>query len=289
MSAEGPLRVSVIVSTKNEEKNLGACLERLAGRFAEVFVVDSASTDGTRRIAEAAGVPVVDFRWDGRFPKKRNWALRNAPIGQPWVLFLDADELVTDRFVEELRRVLPSTPHSGFWISFENYFLGTLMRHGDQMRKLCVFRRGAGEYERIEENRWSTLDMEIHEHPIIEGTVGSVAAPLIHADQRDFASHIAKHNEYSSWETYRYFELRRSGPEVWAKLTARQRKKYQNLEKWWLAPVYFMASYFLKRGFLDGYVGFQIALFKGFYFWEIRLKIEEQRRLAGAKPKEYDA
>lgn len=277
MSAEAPLPVSVIVSTKNEEKNLGACLERLAGRFADVLVVDSGSTDGTRRIAEAAGVPVVDFRWDGRFPKKRNWALRNAPIGQPWVLFIDADELVTDRFVEELRRVLPSTAHSGFWISFDNYFLGTLMRHGDQMRKLCLFRRGAGEYERIEENRWSSLDMEIHEHPIIDGSVGAITAPLVHADKRDFASHIAKHNEYSSWETHRYFELHRSGPEVWTKLTPRQRKKYGNLNKWWLAAAYFFGAYILRRGFLDGSTGFRFALFKFFYFWQIRLKIHERQ------------
>ncbi len=282
MNGEGPLPVSVVVSTKNEEKNLGVCLERLAGRFAEVFVVDSGSTDGTRGIAEAVGVRVVDFQWDGRFPKKRNWTLRNVPLGQPWVLFLDADELVTDAFIDELRRVLPATTHAGFWISFDNYFMGVLMRHGDKMRKLCLFRRSAGEYERIEENRWSCLDMEIHEHPIILGTVGSVAAPLIHADKRDFASHIAKHNEYSSWETHRYFELHRSGPEVWAKLTPRQRKKYSNLDRWWLAPAYFFAAFVLRRGFLDGATGFRFAAFKLFYFWQIRLKILE-RRLSAAR------
>ena len=280
MKSIGPLPVSLIISTRNEEENLGACLQCVVGRFAEIVVVDSGSTDCTPSIAEAAGVRLVDFRWNGVFPKKRNWVLRNIELHQPWVMFLDADELVTDAFVAELDEVLPKTSHSGFWIAYDNCFLGTLMRHGDRMRKLCLFRHGAGEYERIEERRWSSLDMEIHEHPIIQGTVGSIAAPLIHADKRDFASHIAKHNEYSSWEAHRYYELQRSGLEVWAKLTPRQRKKYRNLDRWWLAPAYFFSAFVLRRGFCDGATGFRFALFKLFYFWQIRLKIEERRRSA---------
>jgi glycosyltransferase involved in cell wall biosynthesis len=271
------LPVSLVIPTKNEEKNLGACLECVVGRFADIVVVDSGSTDRTPIIAQTAGVRLIDFKWDGVFPKKRNWVLRNTELQQPWVMFLDADELVTAAFVAELYQVLPKTAHAGFWINYENYFLGTRMRYGDRMRKLCLFRHGAGEYERIEENRWSLLDMEIHEHPIIGGTVGSVTAPLIHSDKRDLASHIAKHNEYSSWETHRYFELHRGGPEIWAKLTTRQQKKYRNLDKWWLAPVYFLAAFVLRRGFLDGATGFHFALFKLFYFWQIRLKILEAR------------
>lgn len=278
MELKTHLPISVVVSTRNEELNLGACLDRLVGRFAEIVVVDSGSTDRTRSIAEAAGVRIVDFAWNGQFPKKRNWTLRNADLQQPWVLFLDADELVTDAFVAELARSLPTTTHVGFWVTYENYFLGTQMRHGDRMRKLCMFRRGAGEYERIEENRWSRLDMEIHEHPIIAGSIGEIAAPLIHADKRDFASHIAKHNEYSSWETHRYFELRNGGAEVWERLTDRQKKKYRNLDKWWLAPAYFITAYLLRRGFLDGSAGFRFALFKLFYFWQIRVKIQERRK-----------
>src|ERR1700710_2633651 len=100
-----PLPVTVVVPTRNEEKNLDACLSRLSA-FAETWVVDSRSTDGTRAVADRHGARWIDFDWSGNFPKKRNWVLINhAPI-TPWVLFLDADERVTEQFVAELRTTL---------------------------------------------------------------------------------------------------------------------------------------------------------------------------------------
>lgn len=269
--------ITIVIPVRNEARNIEGCLAA-AGAFDRIVVVDSGSTDITRELAEKHGATVLDFEWNGRFPKKRNWVLRNYKFDTDWVLFIDADEYLTPEFSGELSRILPTTTHAGFWVTYENYFLGTQMRHGDKMRKLCLFRVGAGEYERIEENRWSRLDMEIHEHPIIAGSIGEISAPLVHADKRDFASHIAKHNEYSSWETHRYFELRNGGAEVWERLTDRQKKKYRNLDKWWLAPAYFITAYLLRRGFLDGSAGFRFALFKFFYFWQIRVKIQERRK-----------
>ena len=94
--------VTVIVPVKNEQKNLGRCLERLKG-FSEIFVVDSASTDRTCEIARSYGAQVVNFSWNGKFPKKRNWCLRHLKFSHDWILFLDADELVTEAFEAELR------------------------------------------------------------------------------------------------------------------------------------------------------------------------------------------
>jgi glycosyltransferase involved in cell wall biosynthesis len=85
------LPVTVAVPIKNEERNLRECLPRL-GRFEQVIVIDSSSQDRSREVAETAGAIYLDFRWDGRFPKKRNWFLRTHPPTTPWVLFLDADE-----------------------------------------------------------------------------------------------------------------------------------------------------------------------------------------------------
>ena len=93
------LPVTVAIPVKNEEANLSKCLERL-GRFAEIVVIDSGSTDQTREIAKNFGARVVGFSWDGKYPKKRNWFLLNAPPQQPWVLFLDADEFVDDAFCD---------------------------------------------------------------------------------------------------------------------------------------------------------------------------------------------
>ena len=94
-----PLPVTVCIPARNEAKNLPACLASLGGKFHQVVVVDSQSSDATRGIAAAAGATVLEFRWDGKFPKKRNWALRNHQWETPWVLFLDADERVTPEFV----------------------------------------------------------------------------------------------------------------------------------------------------------------------------------------------
>ena len=209
------LPVTVCIPVRNEEKNLPACLASLAGAFGEIVVVDSGSNDRTRLIAEEAGAVILDFKWDGTFPKKRNWALRNYEWKTPWVLFLDADERVTPAFVEELRGVLPTTDKVGFWISFTDWFMGKPLNHGDVFCKLALFRIGAGEYERFPEQWWSDLDMEVHEHPVLEGQIGEIKTRLEHHDYRGLHSYIWRHNEYSTWESNRFMWLASAGPEEW--------------------------------------------------------------------------
>jgi hypothetical protein len=152
--------------------------------------------------------------------------------------------------------------------------MGKVLRHGDPQRKLALFRIGAGVFERVEEERWSELDMEVHEHPILTGPVGEIAARLDHEDFRGVHKHIARHNDYSSWEARRYWALRRD-PAAWAALTTRQRSKYRHLARWWFAPAYFLFAYVLRRGFLDGSAGLAVAWLKLVYFSEVRLKIIE--------------
>jgi len=271
------LPVSICIPVRNEEKNLGACLSAL-GAFDEVVVVDSGSTDRTLEIALAAGATVLQFQWDGKFPKKRNWALRNHDFKHPWVLFLDADERMNPEFVEELNQILPNTTHVGFWISFTNWFMGQPLHHGDIMRKLALFRRDSGEYERFPEDSWSSLDMEVHEHPVLNGTVGQVQTRLDHHDFRDLHSYLSKHNEYSSWEARRFDWLRTANPEAWTKLTPRQQFKYRHLNKWWFAHLYWFVALVLKRGLFDGAAGWRLAGMKRRYFAEVRLKILEAQR-----------
>jgi glycosyltransferase involved in cell wall biosynthesis len=87
------LPISVIVPVKNEERNLGPCLESL--KWAEeIYVVDSYSTDATAQIARDAGAEVIQFDFTGQWPKKKEWALRNLPIRHEWVFLIDADEQV---------------------------------------------------------------------------------------------------------------------------------------------------------------------------------------------------
>jgi glycosyltransferase involved in cell wall biosynthesis len=104
------LDLTIAIPAKNEELNLPGCLEAIGTGFAErVVVFDSGSTDATADIARRQGAEVLDFRWNGRFPKKRNWFLREHPPQTRWVLFLDADEFLTAEFKDEVRRTLPAT------------------------------------------------------------------------------------------------------------------------------------------------------------------------------------
>lgn len=269
------LPVSVCIPVLNEAKNLPDCLDSLSDSFAEVIVVDSGSKDQTREIVRSRGMLILNFNWNGEFPKKRNWALRNHPFKSEWVLFLDADERITPEFIAELWSVIPTTQHAGFWLSFNNWFMGRKLAYGDRFRKLALIRLGLGEYEKLPENAWSRLDMEVHEHPVINGSIGEITARLEHYDYRGVGHYISKHNEYSNWEARRYDWLKNGANLEWEKLNDRQRFKYQHLSCWWFASFYFFMSYVIKLGFLDGRTGWWFALFKLRYFSDIRLKIKE--------------
>ena len=269
------LPITVCIPVRNEEKNLPSCLDALGESVAEIVLIDSRSIDRTREIGNDHGATVLDFDWDGKFPKKRNWALRNYRFKTDWVLFLDADERVNPEFMKELQETLPTTSHSGFWISLNNWFMGRPLHHGDVFHKLALFRVGAGEYEKFPEDSWSHLDMEVHEHPVLEGSVGEIRARLEHFDYRGMKHYIAKHNEYSTWEANRFEWLKQAGPDEWEKLNSRQKFKYRNLDKWWLGWVYWFVAYVLNRGFLDGSAGWTFNRMKRKYFDDIRLKILE--------------
>lgn len=267
--------VSVVVPVKNEEQNLAHCLARLT-RFAEVIVVDSRSEDRTPEIASASGAHVVQFDWNGEYPKKRNWILQSYKFSCRWILFLDADELIDDAFCSELEGAIQDPRYVGYWLNYTNFFLGRPLRHGDPQRKLALFRLGAGLYERIDEQGWSRLDMEVHEHPILEGPVGEIRARIEHNDDRGVSKFIDRHRDYAMWEARRVQALRQGGAEGRRHLTSRQRLKYDNIDKWWFAWSYFFACYIGKRGFLDGGPGFAIAFYKLWYFLTVRLLIREQ-------------
>jgi glycosyltransferase involved in cell wall biosynthesis len=267
------LPITVVVPVKNEAVNLPECLATLDG-FTEIVVVDSTSTDGTADVARAGGATVLDFRWTGGFPKKRNWVLQSFAFTTEWVLFLDADERVTPKFKTAVASVIEKTDYVGFWLRYRNYFMGRALRYGVPQRKLALFRVGSGYFERIDDPGWSTLDMEVHEHPILKGGVGEIAAPIDHKERRGLHHFIRRHNEYSCWEARRYISLI-NDPTAWKNLMPRQKLKYRNLRRWWYAPAYFLNTYICKCGFLDGEPGLCFALIKLSYFLETRAKIIE--------------
>lgn len=270
---ETQIPVTVVIPIKNEAVNLPACLNNL-GDFAEVVVVDSGSSDDSAEIARQYGAKVLCFDWNGQFPKKRNWCLCTYDFQTEWVLFLDADERVTPEFVRELGDVTRDTRCNGFWVTYQNYFMGRLLKHGDPFRKLPLLRVGYGEYERIDESRWSKLDMEVHEHLIVEGEVGYIKSPLIHNDFKGLEAYYERHNQYSSWEAERYLAARTGAGKSW---TWRQKLKYRLLGSAALPILYFLGAYVWKLGFLDGRAGFRFCVSKMFYFAQVNFKIAERQ------------
>lgn len=266
--------ISVVVPTKNESANLRRCLIALRD-FDEILVVDSSSTDGTQEVAESCGVKVLNFIWNGNFPKKRNWLLLNYELKNAWVLFIDADEIVTAEFVSAAARAISEDEYVGFWLNYSTYFMGYRLKYGISQRKLALFKVKCGLYERIDENMWTDLDMEVHEHPVIDGLVGQIKEKIEHNDFKSLEKYIERHNSYSTWEAKRIEAMRKSAG--WSALTVRQKVKYRLIERSWFPFGYFLVQYIGLGGFLDGFAGFSFAVVKCFYFFLVRCKLIELR------------
>lgn len=268
--------LSIVIPVKNDAENLSKALPLLT-EFDDAWIVDSGSTDETAMIAAQWKRQVIQFHWDGQFPKKRNWSLRNIKFKYPWVMFLDADERMTVSVKQELATFLVSKEVERYDVIrcyYDNWFMGRMLRHGDVMQKTAILRVGAAEYERIAEDHWTSLDMEIHEHivPHRKGAEYVLLARMEHHDMRPLYDYYRKHEEYARWEVGRYrllIEKYGTIADV-PNLTIRQRKKYENFGRWWFASAYFLMSYILKRGFLDGKSGYAFALGKMRYFRMIR-------------------
>ena len=265
------MNVTVIIPVKNDSINLSKSLPTLSG-FDQVMVVDSNSSDNSVKIASKFNCEIYQFEWDGNFPKKRNWALQNLPIRNPWVLFLDSDEFMTEAFRKELTKKIQDPKVDGYWVRFTNNFMGRELKHGDSFSKLALIRLGKGKYEYIEEHNWSKLDMEVHEHIVVDGKEGRIKAKLIHKDFKSLEKYIERHNEYSSWEARRFIQLSKVGDE---QFSTRQKLKYALLKVGLLPWIYFIGSYIFKLGFLDGKEGLHFALYKMFYFLQVQGKIRE--------------
>ncbi len=271
------LDLTIAIPVRNEQANLDNCLAAIGHDLARhVVVLDSGSTDRTREIAKRHGAQLLDFVWNGRFPKKRNWFLRNHQLRTKWIMFIDADEYLTPGFKEELRSTLPISKKDGYWLNYTVYFLGKELKGGYPLKKLALFQPAKGEYEQIDEVQWSNLDMEVHEHPVIMGDVGVIKNKIDHRDLRGTSNFVIKHNEYASWEAERFLKSvqQRAFTNHW---TLKQKLKYRLMKSVFLIPLFFIGTYILYRGFRDGARGFAYAILRTSYYTQIYCKIRERQ------------
>jgi glycosyltransferase involved in cell wall biosynthesis len=274
------LPVSVIVPVRNEAKNLPRCLQALT-HVAEVYVIDSQSTDDTVEIARAHGAKVVQFHYPGGWPKKRQWAMNTLPLAYDWILLLDADEILTPELEQEIRAAIQNPALNGYFIQLRTWFLGRALRYGDVgLWKMSLFRRGKGGYEcRLKDQDASMADMEIHEHVVVEGETAKLRNPLVHRNVESLSRYIQKHDEYSNWES---LVLLQGGDdaELPLSLTGTQAQRRRWLKRKLFAmpgsPVLlFLYRYILRLGFLDGVPGLIYCGFQAVQMFHTKAKIYE--------------
>jgi glycosyltransferase involved in cell wall biosynthesis len=279
-SSADKLAVSAIIATRNEAKNLPRCLHALRD-VAEVYVIDSQSSDETVEIARAHGAHVVQFHYQGGWPKKRQWAMNTLPLSCDWILLLDADEVLPSELMEEIRDAVRNPAIDGYYILLRIWFLGRALRHGDAaFWKLALFRRGKGHYEcRLKEQDASMADMEVHEHIVVDGTTARLHNHLIHHNVESLSRHIEKHDEYSNWEA-RVLLGQGTDRELPPALFGTQAQRRRWLKRKLFAipgsPVMlFLYRYVLRLGFLDGIPGLTYCGFQAVQMFHTKAKIYE--------------
>ncbi len=228
-------KISVCITTGNEEKNIRRCLESV--RWAdEIVVVDSFSTDRTVEICRAYTELVFRHRWLGYIGQKN---LIKDLASHPWVFFVDADEEVSPMLRDEILKEFESgasVPYAGYVVPRMVHFFGRWIRHGDWYpdTKLRLFRR----------NKGRCAGREPHDRTVVEGPVKRLRGPLYHYTYANLFEQAARANEFST---------------IMAEGWMRDGRRFRIRDLVFRPPYRFLHGYVIKRGFLDGIPGLIIA------------------------------
>ena len=278
--------VTVVIPTRNEARHLSRCLEG-ARLCAEIYVVDSQSTDETVEIARTLGAKVVQFHYGGGWPKKRQWALDSLPFENDWILLLDADEVLTTDLCNEIGEAIRDPNLIGYRVFLRINFLGRELRFGGSgFWKLSLFRRGKGHFEcRLRDQDHSMSDIEVHEHIIVDGRIGKLRHALPHHNIESLDRYLAKHNEYSNWEARVLLQATEQIDELPPALFGNQAQRRRWLKKRVFgllgSPIFFfLYKYILRLGFLDGVPGLIYCALQSTHFFHIKAKMYELKHTA---------
>lgn len=243
--ADLPLPISISIISHNEEANLPRCLASAAALAREIVIVDSGSTDRTLEIAAEHGAKVHHQDFLGHRDQK-NLCLDHCT--EDWILALDCDEELTPELRASIIRFFDSGDHEHYvaaWMPRLVWFMGRWIHHGDWYpdKKIRLFKRSAG--------RWQGhLSSQVHERVVINGPETTLSGDLLHYSFRDIRHYLDKHVAYSDT----FLEQQQADGVSW---TLRDTL----FRPWWR----FFRAYVLRRGFLDGFPGFWIAMATGFF------------------------
>jgi glycosyltransferase involved in cell wall biosynthesis len=269
------LNISAVVFTKNESANIADCIKSLC-EFAEIVVIDSNSTDDTKEIAISLGARVIDFCWNGKYPKKRQWSLESVSYSTAWILFVDADERVTSAFVSELKYFMNShtIEFVAASIPIDYFFAGKRLKHGQRPRKTALVKVGDVTFPLIDDLGAAGMgELEGHYQPKVNGKIRKFKTGIKHNDNDPISSWMLRHVNYAKWEAYL---LNRQ--EVKDTVDQSKGPIVSVFHKLPFRPfIFFVYSYFFKLGFLDGAAGFNYAFAKSWYYWLSNVIAKEEK------------
>ncbi|MBU2464629.1 MAG: glycosyltransferase family 2 protein [Candidatus Edwardsbacteria bacterium] len=267
--------ISILIITRNEERNIIACLEGLSWSN-DVVVLDSFSTDATASLAEKSGARVFQRQFDN-FASHKNWAMDHIDFKNRWLLIVDADERVGLSLAREIESLLAApSEHNGYYVARQNIFAGKWIRFGGWYPdwQLRLIKIGSARYE----NRI------VHEHMLLDGSASFLKNHLTHYDYKGIERYFDRHNTYSSMEAVEIYRTLNAvvdkgtiQPGLFSRGPARRRYLKNIAYRYIPARPFFkfIWMYFLKLGFLDGRIGFRFSLLHAFYDYQISLKLNE--------------
>lgn len=231
--------VSVVVITKNEEKNMDECLGSVAGWADEIVVVDDESSDRTVELARKYTDKIFHRKMDVE-GTHRNWAYAQAT--NEWVLSLDADEMVTEGLKQEIVQVIACEEFQAYSIPLVNYIGSYWVKHGGwyPAGKLRLFQKSKFRYE----------DVGVHPRVFLEGKCGHLTKDIIHKGYPDLAHFLGSLNHQTTGEAQKWID---------------DGRKMSLFKAWRKGVSRFVKGYFIKKGYKDGMHGLIVAYFSLLY------------------------
>jgi len=248
--------LSVVIITKNEERNMHDCLKSVVDWVDEIVIVDDESTDKTVEIAKGYGAKIYHRKMDNE-GIHRNWAYAQAK--NEWVLSLDADEMISPELRDEIVATLPNTDVQAFDMPLRNYIGKYWVRYSGwyPAGKLRMFMKSRFKYEEV----------GVHPKVFLDGKTGHFTKDIVHKGYPDFEHFLQSLNRQTTLEAEKWIQTGRTMPLHVAV---------------WRAVDRFFRSFIGKKGYKDGFVGFMIAYYASLYqviayakYWERKNGIKE--------------
>ncbi|WP_224999706.1 glycosyltransferase family 2 protein [Cesiribacter sp. SM1] len=263
--------ISVVILTKNEENDLPTCLNSVSWSD-DVHVLDSGSTDRTQDIARAWGAKVSLHPFES-FGSQRNYALEKLEIRHEWILFLDADEVVTQQFHKAMLEAinLATADVAGYYCCWKMMLEGRWLKRCDNFPK-WQFRLLRKDKARFTDFGHGQKEAEV------TGEILYIKEPYLHYSfSKGWTQWMERHNRYSSQEAM----ARLTNTPPLKNIFARHSSVRNPALKSWLSKLpgwpllRFFQAYFLSLGFLEGSQGFIYCINMAYYEFLIQIKSRE--------------